>query len=460
MDDSSYQLVLVFVILAAFMHALTLAARGFTSATSWFALFFSLNLFSQSLFTFPMAFAGDPNKAWLIGLSESTVLLQAILVSLCAMWAGNWIARWSMSTVVNRLQPPLLSGSPRRLAKYLTIVAYVGPGVVIVAAAFGTYGYFKAGEYAYAPPLWHGLLSAFVAVCLAATFLVVYDTYLKNQRLGMVNWGLVISWVFSGFMAGYKYQVVVPVLIVVVCAWMSRKLKLRHFSATLVILALAYMIVEPMREQATEAGGESDVVELLFEVVQNELLRTAELPQIVEKLTARLDVSETAVLALEADQRGILYEYKDALQRQYVLLPALMVVPRALWPEKPLADFGRLLSIAISNNPRNSITPSGAIVSYITGGYWFVFVFGVVTGWLLTLSGMLMAKCKKEPMRYAPMILLALSFVGTSEYLSVTLINLGRAVGGVFLLYAFFSMAGMTTRSHVSAALKKRQGDV
>src|SRR5262249_14597587 len=179
-----------------------------------------------------------------------------------------------------------------------------------------------------------------------------------------------------------KVLVVLPFFYILLAAWLTSRLRLRQIAVFGASLMVAYAVVEPLRGLRLSVS-QDNALEGLTTLVSENLLTAPEITNVLSLFISRIDYTTTAVAALEADRHGQLEMYRSRLSEAYRYLPVLAFVPRAVWSDKPLVDYGRELSIALTGIETNSITPSGVVASYLWLGYLGVLVNAILVSYLL-----------------------------------------------------------------------------
>lgn len=439
-----------------FVHAAWFALRGFRSSTSWFCLVFAFGMFTSSLFSFPAAFMGSPDHVWLLGLEASSKYLELGVASATAFWVGHLLSKKQAKLFARKLVVPALRLDEHRIDNMCSIFSYAGAVVSLGASIFGRYGYFIEKRYLENPSLFMTLLEYFLDIAILLSFVVFISTYRRAGSLQTRHYFLIAIWILAGILAGFKGQVVYPIVLVFIAAWITKRVSVFHYGAILLFVFVAYAIVEPMREIAQESSFAVDAGDAFLDVIDTNFIEAENASDVAGAFMNRLDYSADAVRVLQADGYGYLEDYKNKVREQYELLPLLTFVPRFVWPEKPLQDLGRQLSIAIFGNSRNSITPTSRVASYLAGGLVFTIVTSMVFGAVVTMSGAILNKYAAHPTKYLPVVMLAFSLSIGETYFSSYLIQFARLVLLTYFVYFLMRMFGMTSRTPKSRYLSKR----
>ncbi len=453
LDESNYQFILTGIILGLFIHASWIALRGFRSSTSWFCMLFSALTTSQYIFIFPAAFAGNTRHEWLIGRLESTFYLELVITSLLSLWAGHLLIKKRATLLVGLLKVPPLRLNEHSIDRLATIASFGGAIVAIISAILGWQGYFMKREYLENPPFGRTVLSFVLNISILLTFVTNLSAYRQHKSLQTKHFFLMAIWIIAGFLSAFKTQVILPMILLSIAAWISKRLSFWHYVGLSSLIIISYSVVEPMRDIAHKSNVEISADVAFLEVIDDNLIVNVG-DSVIDEFINRLDYSNVAIKTLSADRYGGLQNYKQSLREQYRLLPLLTFIPGFLWSEKPLQDLGKQLSIDLDGNPFNSVTPSQPVASYLAGGYLLVILSGLVLGVIITIAGSFLLIYRDNPMQYIPMILLAMAVSIGDTYFSSYLIGLVRILFMGYFLY--FVMRIFKVTINVNHTTKKK----
>ncbi|HRD67246.1 MAG TPA: hypothetical protein PKY50_13960 [Candidatus Competibacter sp.] len=434
MSDSTLQFILMCIVIVLFIFSCFIAIRGFRSSTSWFCMVFSISVFSQALFAFPAAFIGNSDYTWMIGREVSTTYLQVVVLSMISLWASHLLTRKKISFWVNKkLKIPQLKIQDKNIENIAYFFSLGGSIIAIFAANMGIYGYFVEREFLQNPPIWLDLFRKSLSLFVVFYFILFISIYRRSGSLNVRHYLLISLWIMVGFLSAFKLQVIQPIIILFVTAWMTKRLTIIHHLALGFSIILAYSVVEPMREIAVNSYYSVTPYDAFAKSLTEN--NGADIDHIISRLISRLDYSSTAIQVLTADRFGQISQYKDRIINTYKLIPFLAFIPRAFWPEKPLQDLGRVLYNDLYGSDISAITPSGAIASYLIGGYIMVIFQSTLFGMFLTFSGSVLLKYHIYPMRYLPILILAISISMGDTYFSYYLIKVLRVLLFTYLCY-------------------------
>lgn len=294
-----------------------------------------------------------------------TTALLFTLLGLLALWSGYY---GRLGLVLHRLTVRPAREQVRARAVVRIEMAgglYVlGLMARLVMLRTGLYGYLKQPE-AYTSVPYAELLVRLEALCTLGLVLAWLDAYShpENRRRGLFAGALLVSELFWGFVSGMKIYVLMPlVLVAIIHAYKRGRLPVRYVATAMIVLILIYPVNglyrQMVRTGEMEIRGPTDIVNSSG-VLVDEILLNFDDPNLYlgmgyESAIARTSLIQNYALLLKyLDQTG---DYWHG--RTIWMLPALIVVPRAVWPDKPVADTGYWFSVQVwGEDPRarNSI---------------------------------------------------------------------------------------------------------
>lgn len=191
--------------------------------------------------------------------------------------------------------------------------------------------------------------------------------------------------------SGMKEEIFFPLVPAAILYW----LRFRHFStraaalvAAVFLLSLSQLYVHHVREVSWRSSGDLDIPtgDLVRSFAQG--LGSADPLDALDHMSSRINMTGAHAITVSlADNYG--YEPIDV----FGLIPA-GVVPRLLWPGKPVMQPGamhtaRILGTTESLSEIRSATAAGFSTELYLGGWWLGVVFGALAyGWLLGTSQM------------------------------------------------------------------------
>ena len=225
-----------------------------------------------------------------------------------------------------------------------------------------------------------GILNPF-ALVLSAYIIFIENSTSKTYRLFFYS--ALFLQVFLGLLSGMKENTLMPILYVgIVFLIAGKKIPKKLFYIGVIFLAFLYPINNAYRN-----------------VINNPYLNTGSHALNMAIATRNLltkPLSKTFTTGIESySERGKIYPYLQycihiesdwnyySNMSRYLYLPVVWIVPRAIWPNKPRADIGGVLSAKIVGyENRSAVTPTAIGWAYLEGGLFFVMVIFILLGLL------------------------------------------------------------------------------
>ncbi len=212
---------------------------------------------------------------------------------------------------------------------------------------------------------------------------------------------IVLVEIYFGIISGMKSAVVFPVLTLFICYYfVHKKINKSFIVAAVVLLVFAYMIIEPFRMLRTKdvhfESSPGYIIGTMTDAYQmnksRQLVYDSE--DVFTSIIARNNYLLNAAKAIDyKNNRGLDTSDPDFLEKIYTV-PLQTFIPRAIWLDKPVEDFGMWFSYKVWGGTRTTsvaMTPIGFL--YFAGGVIAVligfFVFGVAQKivWNFYLAG-------------------------------------------------------------------------
>jgi hypothetical protein len=292
---------------------------------------------------FTMSFLGVTSLAWLgdpigpgPGLSQADVAeaLRLVAVGLVCFGLGAWLAAPGTST-----ERPERSLAPSTVPSSAALLVMFAASVVgtTISFALGTYGYIsdpaavsRASSFieilGLAAPIGH-----FVVIATAVSYFATGERRLMVLLIVFVTTQMIV-----GYVAGFKGAFLLPLVFVVGAYVLARRRwPVVPIAVTLVCI---FVIVVPTNERYREAvRTESMTPEAALSeavTVGLDFSPSTVLSSTVDYVATRFRSIDSVALIL--DQTPSPFPYADG--DNYALLPAIAVVPRAVWRGKPTFD--------------------------------------------------------------------------------------------------------------------------
>jgi hypothetical protein len=309
------------------------------------------------------------------------------LIGAVALWTGYWsgaanvVARaLARSPTLDRWIRPQLA---LRLGVALVLVL-LSSGLRLLAIRLGLYGYSASPEkreLAEAYSQYLGMAGELGNVTLVAVSLAAF--------LGKVRkWPMLLLLVMEtgfGILSGFKTAVILPTIIVGICAYSVRgRLPMLLLPSIIIGLFSAYAIIQPFRAaryREVDFDGTSlfSIVDTFAASRDSVYVSDADGP--VAATTASVfaratDVTSAANGIEFAERWEVLPEGSPNFLEDIFLSPLYSIVPRALWEGKPVNDVGLWYTQVVMGEGTNSSTAmypvtylnfAGGVVAVVLG---------------------------------------------------------------------------------------------
>lgn len=358
--------------------------------------------------TFVLNFAGTNvlylfrpmSETWAgrVGMYDFYWLARAMLLAfagLVAMWAGYKlvIAKQAGQWLKARLQNTGLLRSSFRPRWTVIWGMFAASFVVrIIMISTGLYGYVgsleKKQELA-AVMQYVGILENLSLVVLVVVALYVFSEKHRSLIPYLVLGGLLAIEILFGLFAGYKSKVVIPAIVVGICIYIaSGRFPWKMSIGAVVLVLIAYMVVEPLRDITWQDGREdlqnignlsATVSSIASGDAGADNQRTAN--DVFYEFLDRQNLMSRCAVAVHAYDTGRIPEARDRFQRHMTLSPIYAVVPRLVWPSKWKQNLGAWFHRAVLDaRGRNAVAMTGVGYLYIAGGLPLVIGFMFLVG--------------------------------------------------------------------------------
>jgi hypothetical protein len=294
-----------------------------------------------SLAASSLAWLGDPRSDVSLARADITKALLLVAAGFASLWAG-WFA-----TRAKRARRPRSGFSVACLpSRSLTIaLAAVGLFSLMVLVATGSFGY--ARDFDVGGPLgpWtEWLVASRSALDIALVFAALRVFARLDRVQARPDWILFIALLIlqfaSGLVSASKVGFVLPKLLAVVFiyALFHDRLPIKWISLFLIAIISSFLIVDQVRALSAQAGTETDAVALLVEGIRE---TTEDLngssASALDRFKRRTREIENVAVVLRDTPRVLPHTNGDELPEAF----AVALVPRVLWPGKPVFDVER-----------------------------------------------------------------------------------------------------------------------
>ena len=354
-----------------------------------------------TLLTFVLSY-GVTNLLFLLPVYSSFVISRNIefhatmatsqyytVLALAAMWLGY---RMRLGRKIGRALGASFTVS---LGTTVKRSAIIGLMVIAIAArsyqlSIGIYGYVASAENLAA----NASISQYLAMASRLGLLALALTALQIYRLGgqqmdkLMMMVLLVVEVAFGFLSGFKLAVLTPIIVVILCRYMAgRGISRSHVLAGVVLLPLAYAVIEPFRQSYNSQGrgGASDFASVATMLVANVSVSEGDpltAASLFQQVTLRANLSNIGAHGIDYADDPARHSSDDPEFLQNILMaPAMAFIPRTVWPSKPLANSGEWYTKQVLWLQMNSSTAMGPVsFLYMAGGVTAVVVFFLIIG--------------------------------------------------------------------------------
>jgi hypothetical protein len=198
-------------------------------------------------------------------------------------------------------------------------------------------------------------------------------------------YAILLSEMFFGLTKGFKSEVVLPPLLILITYYTVRgRMPLAWIAVVLVSIPIAYFFIEPFRDARNfdpkfDNRSLLSITKFLFESISSEENKADEDGgrSGPSRVMGRLNITLWSAAAIHLDETVGLDENAPDFLTNLVLQPAYSVIPRLIWPDKPMQDYGRWFSREVFEVREAKTSTAFGLVGhlYFAGG-----VLGVCLG--------------------------------------------------------------------------------
>lgn len=294
-------------------------------------------------------FLGLTSLAWLgfpqspgPGLDQANIAdaLRVVAAGLFAFGIGAWTLGWPRRPPTSE---PVADADIPPLALLVTLFAVSIIGTLI-AISLGTFGYSAAPVGLESTSPFSSVLVLFSAMlALAPTLgnLVVLITAMgyfrtRQRPVGHLLLAIVVVQICFGFASGFKGNTIMPIVFVLVAYALVRR-RLPWRALTFVALFLFFVILplnQEYRDSVRGAGAAPSAALRQAITTPPELNPTLAATSTVNYVFTRFrSIDSVALIRTQTPS-----PFSFAGGEKYWLLPAMIAVPRSVWPNKPVLD--------------------------------------------------------------------------------------------------------------------------
>nr|WP_141657232.1 hypothetical protein [Thiocapsa sp. KS1] len=316
---------------------------------------------------------------------------------------GLYFGYWAISSVritrwfwVRSLKRRILKGPNAALTLNMVVVMFVlSVAARLMMVKVGQYGYSMDHSTFHESVGYIAYLSILGGAGRIALLLYAMERFRispATRAKSAVLYGMLMIEVLLGVLAGFKSQVIMPFIIVGIGYFIAR----RRVPITFIVLGIlafpvAFAIVEPFREvRNTDAGFVSNDIGYLIGAVIEGQRRSPEEDAastwgVFVLKSNLLYPSSLGVEYAKSDVRERLRPYEPEFLSHLLLSPVLAVVPRFVWPSKPMTPQvgGWARAFILGRDDGGGAFGIGPIAYLVlAGGGIAVFVAFLVIGFL------------------------------------------------------------------------------
>ncbi len=361
-------------------------------------------IISYVLYNFSLLTATSESAFDVLGESAMHYLNLAVLYSIVALYA---LWRGFYSPIAVRLsnglsESPLISGLLRRRfePRWIFIVAFIVISFLarIFQVSLGVFGYSSD----YDQLLGHAAYKQYLDICVSlgrfALIGVALSFFSKpyDFKAHVTLIGIAIYEILFGFLLGFKGQTIMPIIIVGVCYYICKqKLPKSQIIIAVLVLHVAYAVIEPFRilryaESQFDSKSIHSIVSTMSEArkYQGAYEAPEDKTGFMEKILARSSLTAYSARCVQhMTEEGLGPEAPHFLS-ELLWSPVCAVVPRLIWPTKPVSQLGlwfnrEVLGANADNFTATGMGPVGYL--YYAGGVWAIIIVFFLIGLLQRL---------------------------------------------------------------------------
>ncbi|WP_156829307.1 hypothetical protein [Amorphus coralli] len=326
--------------------------------------------------------------------------LLGVLIAVFCMWRGyNAGTGIRLAGVIQRflLRRNLVSASLNPNMPVVVALFALSVLAVLIQIRLGIFGYSSDLERLQQTrdvAAWLTLMNQAGSLAFLVLSLAVFS---KGRRKGLGLWlffVVVLLWqLATGFLGGFKSQVVMPIIILGVAYYMARgRVSFTLIALSFVMLVAAFQTIEPFRrarylDPSFDSSSVSSIVGTFWSAATGELTYAHRgAPTTVGEIAARTDlITFTAVSIDYAHRHDELDEHAPRFVTDLFLIPFNAFIPRFIWQGKTVVNDGWWFTAVVLGRgiDTRSATAMGPVsYFYFGGGYAMIalgfFVIGVL----------------------------------------------------------------------------------
>lgn len=229
---------------------------------------------------------------------------------------------------------------------------------------------------------------------------------------------------FFQILAGYKGAVVMTFIIIFIANYLStRIINLKLGGICFCALAIAYALVNPYREYLIYSGeiptSITNIITCITKgvILQNQVITNEDVSVLDEIMSRFSTLPELAAFIEYKDKFGLRVPRDPDFLYLCYTIPAQLLVPRFLWPNKPVNDLGVWwVSNTVVGNMSNSSSAFGPVgFLYLTFDALAIVLGYIAVSYLLKLCGRLLSS-KRDGAILTGIVLLSSLYVNEAGF--------------------------------------------
>lgn len=221
--------------------------------------------------------------------------------------------------------------------------------------------------------------------------LTVFYYYKESKSAKLFLFICVVFYFIAGIGFGSKSVAVMPIFFVIISFYFSKiKIPKIYYFILVFSLGLSYVLIEPFRVYYDSVGKQDSVenISQLTDVFLNAQIRRGTLNEYATSFITRQDYLIPLAKTLKYGDEGG-QQFSEAWV-DLLMSPLYGVIPRLVWPTKPLANFGSWASVNIFELPETThtgITPQGYayLVQGLIGIIIIFYIYGLFQRFIFNL---------------------------------------------------------------------------
>lgn len=227
-----------------------------------------------------------------------------------------------------------------------------------------------------------GILNPFALIISAY---IIFIEHVKSKTYRTIFYSALTVQILLGLLSGMKESALIPVLYVgIVFLFAGWKLPKNLLYMGLFVLALLYPVNNAYRNVINDPQTNTGSNTLNMAIALRNVFTKPLTETLLGGVESYGDRGEMYPYLQYSINKEPTWDYYKHMSR-YIVLPVVWLIPRAIWPDKPRADIGGVLSQKIVGyENRSAVTPTNVGWAYFEGGVPFLILIFIMIGFLLT----------------------------------------------------------------------------